>query len=240
METRICQNCNSEFAIDQDDFSFYQKIKVPPPTFCPECRMIRRLNFRNERFLYRIKCNSCNNEVISIYQKESLMNVFCQDCWWGDSWDPLEYGVDYDFSKSFFQQFKNLYLIVPQMSLFNTKPINSDYCNFAAENKNSYLFFGGKSNENVLYSHNSAFNKDSLDISLSAKLELCYESIQCDNSNKLFFSKSCDNCVSSYFLYECKNCIDCFGCSNLRNKQHCLFNEQLSKEEYENRVRELN
>ncbi|MEK7123096.1 MAG: hypothetical protein AAB855_04565, partial [Patescibacteria group bacterium] len=34
------------------------------------------------------------------------------------------------------------------------------------------------------------------------------------------------------------DCRDCFGCVNLKNKQHCFFNEQLSKSEYDTRMRE--
>ena len=34
-ETKNCQNCHTNFVIVPDDFSFYEKIKVPTPTFCP-------------------------------------------------------------------------------------------------------------------------------------------------------------------------------------------------------------
>ena len=43
-ETRNCQNCKKDFIIEPDDFSFYEKIKVPAPTFCPECRMVMSFN----------------------------------------------------------------------------------------------------------------------------------------------------------------------------------------------------
>ena len=48
-ETKVCQNCKSDFTIEPDDFNFYGKIKVPAPTFCAECRLIRRLANREER-----------------------------------------------------------------------------------------------------------------------------------------------------------------------------------------------
>jgi RNA polymerase subunit RPABC4/transcription elongation factor Spt4 len=38
METKNCQNCKKDFNIEPDDFSFYEKMKVPVPTWCPECR----------------------------------------------------------------------------------------------------------------------------------------------------------------------------------------------------------
>jgi len=31
-ETRICQNCQQEFIVEPEDFLFYEKMKVPPPT----------------------------------------------------------------------------------------------------------------------------------------------------------------------------------------------------------------
>ena len=32
----IYQNCKKEFTIEPEDFNFYEKIKVPAPTFCPK------------------------------------------------------------------------------------------------------------------------------------------------------------------------------------------------------------
>jgi hypothetical protein len=107
-ETRKCQNCNKDFTIEPEDFSFYEKIKVPPPTFCPECRMQRRFTVRNERNLYRRECNLCKKQIVSMYSTEKKFPVYCQTCWWGDKWDPLLHGRKYDFSKPFFLQFIDL------------------------------------------------------------------------------------------------------------------------------------
>lgn len=52
------------------------------------------------------------------------------------------------------------------------------------------------------------------------------------------YSKSCHDCRESYFLFDCKNCSNCIGCVNLRNKQYCIFNEQVTKEEYEKFLKE--
>ena len=54
-ETRQCQNCKSNFTIEPDDFGFYEKIKVPPPTFCPDCRFQRRMAWRNDWHLFKKK-----------------------------------------------------------------------------------------------------------------------------------------------------------------------------------------
>ncbi|HBB49640.1 TPA: hypothetical protein DEQ22_01425 [Candidatus Nomurabacteria bacterium] len=52
-ETKTCQNCKKDFIIEPDDFGFYEKMKVPTPTFCPECRIKRRLNWQGYRIFYK-------------------------------------------------------------------------------------------------------------------------------------------------------------------------------------------
>src|SRR3989344_7207415 len=103
-EKRICQNCRGEFIIEPEDFNFYKKIKVPPPTFCPLCRAQRRMAFRNERKLFKNKNYFTGQDIFSMYPKESDRKIIPKEEWLGDSWDAMEYGVDYDFSKPFFQQ----------------------------------------------------------------------------------------------------------------------------------------
>jgi hypothetical protein len=74
-ETKQCQNCKRDFVIEAEDFKFYEKIKVPPPTFCPECRRQRRLIWRNERHLYKRTCDLCNKSIISMYPKETTIPI---------------------------------------------------------------------------------------------------------------------------------------------------------------------
>src|SRR3989344_3353963 len=126
-ETKTCQNCKQKFVIESEDFNFYEKIQVPPPTFCPECRMVRRFCFRNDRTLYKVKCNASGHDesIISIFRPESVFPIYDHKFWWGDEWDPLIYGREYNFSKPFFEQFKELAFVVPLPSLWSYNIVNS-------------------------------------------------------------------------------------------------------------------
>ena len=99
-ETRECQNCKQDFIIEPEDLNFYEKIKVPPPTFCPECRNQRRMSWRNERTLYKRKCDAPGHDemLISFLPPEEQLTVYDANVWWSDAWDPLSYGKEYDFS----------------------------------------------------------------------------------------------------------------------------------------------
>ena len=94
-ENKTCQNCKQDFTIESDDFAFYEKIKVPPPTFCPECRLQRRLAWRNERSLYKRNCNLCKDSMFAIYPADTPFPVYCNRCWFSDDWDVIDYGKEY-------------------------------------------------------------------------------------------------------------------------------------------------
>ena len=108
MEKRICKATSQEFIISDEDISFYNKIDVPFPTLCPEERQRRKYLWRNERTLYRRTCDKTGKSIISMYSPENRFPVYDIKEWWSDSWDPMDYGQDVDFSKSFFEQFKEL------------------------------------------------------------------------------------------------------------------------------------
>ena len=236
-ENRLCQNCKADFVIEPDDFGFYEKIKVPPPTFCPECRRQRRWAWRNNMSLYNRKCDLCEKPVISIYSPDSGLTIYCNKCWWSDKWDPKSYAVDYDFSKPFFTQFNELMKRVPHMAVVNDDGIASLNCEYTHDwwfSKNCYLCFSGWHVENVMYSFFILAGKYVMDcMELRSKNEYMYECRLCSKNYQLKYSDVCKACINSAFLYDCDNCQDCLMCVNLRSKKHCFKNQQYTKEEYE-------
>ncbi|MEK7077294.1 MAG: hypothetical protein AAB967_03630, partial [Patescibacteria group bacterium] len=117
-ELKTCQNCKVQFTTEPDDFSFYEKVKVPPPTWCPECRLKRRLIFRNFKTLYKRNSDRSMKPMIGMYSPQVPYKVYTHEEWWADDWDGLQYGIDYDSSKPFLEQIKELLYKVPLPDLF--------------------------------------------------------------------------------------------------------------------------
>jgi len=67
--------------------------------------------------------------MISNYSPDKQFKIYEASEWWSDKWDALEYSRDFDFSRPFFEQIKELIKDVPKMSIINNTPENSDYCN---------------------------------------------------------------------------------------------------------------
>ena len=137
LPTRSCVNCKKDFLIEPDDFSFYEQMKVPPPTWCPECRMIRRFLWRNHRNLFRREDEVSKKEIFSGFPQNVPAKIYEISYWNSDHWDPMDYGREYNFSLSFFEQFKDFLYSVPWPSLSVLNMVRSDYCNEASYCKNS-------------------------------------------------------------------------------------------------------
>ena len=238
-----CKQCTQQFEITDEDLKFYdkvspsfngKKIPIPPPEKCPQCRQQQRLAFRNERKLYNRQCDKCKENIISMYSQDKPYKVYCPKCWWGDEWDPKSYGRDFDYSKPFFEQFAELNIEVPRLSLTADHQAienNCSYINFAGNSKNCYMIFDSDFDEDSYYSNVLNHSKSCMDCSYTQKSELCYECIDCTNCYNMRYSQDCTTCSDSYFLKNCKNCSDCILSANLHGKKYYILNEPHSKED---------
>lgn len=231
-ETRSCQNCKQDFTIEPEGFEFYTKMKVPAPTWCPECRNSRRMAWREERTLYRDTCQLCHQSVISIHAPNGPFKIFCRNCWHSDKWDPLDYGQDYDFKKPFFSQYRELMEKVPRPALTGTNIPDSEFSHASLNCKNCYYVFWSYFSENSQNCYALLLSKDCFDCWVTDNSDHAYESLHSNRLYKTRFGFFSDDCFDSSFLFDCVGCSDCFGCVNLRKQKYCLFNQQLSKEEY--------
>lgn len=232
---KTCTKCAQEFQITGEDQIFYDQISVPPPKTCPKCRLQRRLLERNTRNLYYRKCDFTGEKIISQYHEGVPFPVYKPDIWWSDKWDAMDYGMDFDFSRPFFDQFRELKNSVPHQGLYVISGTmeNSDYTNCTGYLKNCYLIFESDYNEDSYYSNLLKNCKDVMDCSVCYGSELCYECIDCMDCYNTHYSQDCQNCHDSFFLKDCSGCSDCIGCINQRNKKYMIFNKQYTKEQYE-------
>ncbi|HQH29030.1 MAG TPA: hypothetical protein PLP17_16675, partial [Oligoflexia bacterium] len=241
-----CRRCQDEFTVTGEDLDFYaqlspvfdgRRFELPPPSFCPDCRHQQRLAFRNERRLFRRPCSATGRQIISIFPENSPYKVLANEVWWGSSWDARDFGRSYDFSRPFFEQFRELHRDIPKQALIATNNENSDYVNYALNCRDCYLLLGwGENNEHCMYGRLVVGCRDCIDISNARDCELCCHSTDISTCYRLFYSQSCKQCSDSWYLKNCLACSDCFGCINLSHRRYCIFNEQYSREDYDLRL----
>ena len=239
MINQICKTCGKEFVIRDEDLVFYEQMKTASPLYCPECRMAQRLMFRNERILYKRQCDLCEKDMITSYTPDAPYKVYCSKCWWSDDWGPKSYAKNYNFNKSFFEQYKELQLEVPRLGIMEIQNVRSEYTNGSAQNKDCYLIFASDYNEDCLYGRLLQRNKQSVDCAFLHESELCYECIDCRKCFKCMFTEQCQDSTDLLFCYNMRNSNNCIFCTNGRNVSNSIFNIKYSKEEFEKKKTEI-
>ena len=246
---RICHQCRAEFAFSDAEQDFLKrmqftfgkmKVDLPEPLYCPACRLQLKTCHRNERYLYKGKSNLSGKDMVSLYDEGSpwgnSYTVFAQDEWHSDAWDGMEYGKDINLERSIFEQLSELTKAVPRMGLITVGNENSDFTTGTGYCKNCYLINSSEYCEDCYYGKLVQSSRNCVDSSYVYDSEQCYDCTTvyaCHSCTHLLFSKNCSDCHFSTSLIGCRNCL---LCSNLRQKEYCIRNQQVSREEFEKEI----
>ena len=188
--------------------------------------------FRNERKLYKRKCDASGENIISIYSPDKWYKIYDQKFWRSDEWDPMDYKKDIDFSKTFMEQFEVLIQEVPHIGVMTVGCENSVFTTGTGYCKNCYLICASEYAENCMYGRLYQTCKDSLDGENLFECDNTYQCVNCKKCTQCFYltqSKECHECYLSEGLQWCSYC---YLCTWLVNKSYCIENKQYTKEEF--------
>ncbi len=79
-----CENTGKGYKIILQELAFYKKFKLPIPRISPEQRYKGLLRLQPPKRLVDIKCASCDQEIKTVYPKESGFKVICEKCYGAD------------------------------------------------------------------------------------------------------------------------------------------------------------
>lgn len=235
-----CKQCNTGYEITEADLLVLKKFEVPEPQMCPDCRMQRRIAFRNEMNFHKTTCDLTGKSILTNIMPGRAYKVYDSEAWFSDKWDPLTYGRDYDFNRPFFEQYADLVKKVPHINLSNSNVENSEYCNHSVYAKDCYLTARIAHSEKIYYSYLPINSYQCFDCYFVRKTEEAYQVLDSSDCNQVTFSQRLKSCRNVHFSFDLIGCEDCFGCYGLRHKQYYFFNKKLSKEEYFATLEKLN
>jgi len=236
--SRVCLVCKNNFEIEKEDIVFLKMFRVPAPKLCPNCRQRRRLSFANYSNIYKRKCDVPGHTDVMISPVAPVMPwvTYDYETYYGDTWNPISYGRDANSGESFFNQFLDLLKVIPQPGTRRGEnSINCDYSFYGKDMKDCYYVFGGRRSEDVMFSSSIYDPRHVFDTYFVRKVDTVFDNIRTTDSFNIKHGYFSSNCIDCDFIFDCRNCQNCFGCVNLRNKNYCWENVQLSKEEYQKR-----
>lgn len=242
VEWRNCKISGEDFAIYQSDIDLLKKISprldgkqydLPLPTLAPKYRDQRRLMWRNDTKIYKAKCKLTGQNIITFYHPDIETKIVDTGEFY-KSIDNREVGQDFDFNRPFSEQFLELISKTTKQNVLTTGMMeNSKFTHNVGHLNSCYMVFDSWMCEDTLYSVRACNTKNILDIREVDQCESIYESISIDNSNNIFYSQDCQDCSFGAFLYNCVWCHNCICSTNLVNKEYYVFNQQVTKQEYQ-------
>ncbi|MBI4600282.1 hypothetical protein HY732_05185 [Candidatus Uhrbacteria bacterium] len=235
---RTCEITGKRFVVSDTEIELRAMFGVPLPTVHPTERMRELMVWRPQHLLFKYQCGLCKKEGLTGYPPTAKFPKYCKQCYYSDAWEPPLQEID--FSRLFFDQYRELVDRAPRLALSVTEPVeNSDYCNAVTGVKNCYMCFNLGHSERCIYVQTALYNKDCVDTYAIGNSEIVYECMGGGFLYKTFWSRQVIKCTDSYFLYDCEDCMNCFMSTGLRHKQYVFRNDQLSRENYEKRIAEI-
>ncbi|MCA9364000.1 hypothetical protein KC727_02165 [Candidatus Kaiserbacteria bacterium] len=236
---RECRFSKRQFYVRPEDVAFYKKIGVPLPTLSPNERARRKFGYFNIYNLFRVNSTHSNKSIIAAYPPNTPYPIYEHEVWNGEGWNPHEFAHDYDPNRDFFSQYQDFQRSVPRANLNIKNSVGSDFTNNTSRVKNCYLVFDAIESEECAYCIYLEQSKYCYNGFGPINSEITYEAVISERLYRSFFIEYSRDCLDSSFLYDCRDCQYCFACTNLRHRKYCFLNEQLTKEEYEKRVSEI-
>ena len=243
-----CAVSGVEFEITDEDLKFYKKIAeqlggVPVPSLCPDERCRRRWAWRGKNFYMR-DCDKCGRNVMSWFPPDSDSGfdglvTYCDDCFRSEEFDAKEYGRDFDFSRLFFEQFFEMARQVPRHISNSINNVNSEYIISSHRNKNCYFMDELDYCWDCYFGYNIQHSKNIVESIFVRDSEIGYDLAKAENCYSVFCSQNVFHCSDSAFLMNCRGAKHCLFCANLRQKEYCIFNKKVSKEEFEKAWKEV-
>lgn len=233
---RTCAMTGQKWNMSDEEIGWYKKFQVPPSAVAPQTRWMHHgLWYVGYQYWYQSHPETGKPIICTVHPATGIKVLPDQE--WFQK-DFTQMGREYDLSKSFFEQWRELQLSVPMSAQRNhVEPKNS--ISFVSQGDEDSYFVGASKSKRTIYSHVATDTEDSCEVYQGFSIQNSYNVV---HSHRIFNSKfvrECYDCLNSAFLFDCRNCEFCFGATNKRNKKYVWFNEQLSKEEWEKRMAEV-
>ncbi|PIR68388.1 hypothetical protein COU49_01205, partial [Candidatus Nomurabacteria bacterium CG10_big_fil_rev_8_21_14_0_10_35_16] len=161
---KTCVDCKKEFEINSGDLVLYEKVGLELSHQCFKCMMKQFCAFWVFGKFRKGVSDLSGESIITVLSQNVRYPVYKSHEWWGDGWDPMIYGQDYDSSQSFFNQLKELQEKVPRPHQIGKNNTNCDWCDDVWNSKNAYLSRAFTDCENISYGYRLVNCKDSFDL----------------------------------------------------------------------------
>ncbi|EKD33121.1 MAG: hypothetical protein ACD_76C00090G0002, partial [uncultured bacterium] len=234
---RVCAITGEKWFMDEEEIGWYKKFNVPPSKLAPNTRTKLIMGFASGVAIWKKPHAKTGKTILSFIHPDSPFQVITDKEFFDEDFSNTDF--NWDASRSFFEQIKNLALSVPFGALrdngTNQNTIGVDLIDVL----DSRLCFGGMKSKGVIYASVFGSLENCVDVVIANDCLNSWRLVRSQFLHRCFYCVESSRCINSSFLFDCDDCEFCFGATNQRRKKYLFFNEQLSKDEWEKQVSEI-
>src|SRR3989339_1092535 len=233
---RVCELTGEKWMMDKEEIGWYRKFNVPPSKYSPLARMKLLYSYFIVFDVWYNRHAETGKLLVSTIHPATGIRVLPDTEWFAKDFSSL--GLNLDLAKPFFDQFYRLGRTVPRAAGYNFVPPEHSLAFLSFGDRDSYFVLASQT-ERCFSCTNVSVAQDCTE---AAMMQAGTLSCNILHSNRIFqsaFVRESYDCMDCRFIFDCRDCEHCFMAANKRHKKYLFFNEQLSKEEWERRVAEI-
>lgn len=232
---RTCALTGEKWMLTEEEIRWYRHFNVPPAKFSPLARMRMLMGFNMGIDVWWNTHPETGESMLSYIHPDSPIKAIPDLEWHARdfSGETEKFRADEPFLEQWMKLAKRIPM--PALRQYEIPKNTVGVSTMGVEDSFMVFAFNGK---RCSYCYLSFDVEDSYDIAFCRAIRDSNSLLRCI---KMFSCHDCvesSECMNSAFLFDCRNCEFCFGATNQRNKKYLWFNEQLTKEKWEQRVSE--
>ncbi|MFH1253640.1 MAG: hypothetical protein V1664_04930 [Candidatus Uhrbacteria bacterium] len=236
---RTCPVTGEKWTVTEEEIGWYKHFNVPPSDILPLARRHWLNGFNAGLNIWWNKHALTGERLLSYIHPDNKIRPIPDKEWHTYDWGEKFFGQS-ESEKPFLPQMRELVFKIPSPSLRIFGEAKNSIGVGIVSAEDCFMVFGGiinvkrcrydyvvKDSEEVMDSYTTRFSNESLALAECERLFNCVGAIQCFD------------CHACSFIFDCRNCESCFLSTNLRNKKYVFKNEQLTKEQYEEKMKAI-
>jgi len=238
---RTCAMTGEKWQFDEREMEWCRRFGAPVSKYAPLTRMKWLTAFRTSFEIFWNK-HAFTGEPILTYVHPDINIPVITD----QEWHNLDVGADpkyqreIDLVRPLFDQVRDLVQVVPMGARREWKNIVNTVGVGMWDVEDCYIVFSTVVAKRAMYTYYCLEGCEDITQSVFVHTaQNCFGSTRIDRCHSCVVALESRDCINCSFVFDCRNCEDCFGATNLRNKKYVFFNEQLSREDYQQRVKAI-
>ncbi|MEK7105336.1 MAG: hypothetical protein AAB865_01495 [Patescibacteria group bacterium] len=238
---RTCAISGEKWQFDEREMRWCRQFNTPVSRYSPLTRLKWLSAFRTSFEIFWNK-HAFTGEPILTYVHPDIKTPIVSDQEWHnlDVGSMPEYQREVDLTRPMLDQFRDLVSVVPMGARREWKNIVNTVGVGMWDVEDCYIVFSTVGTKRAMYTYYCLEGSEDITQSVFVRTsQSCFGSTHIDRCHSCTVAVESRDCINCAFIFDCRNCEDCFGASNLRNKKYVFFNEQLTKEQYQERMKSI-